>query len=69
MKNNFLLESEDYLLIDLKIKEKIGELGFLNVEVNRYDSDEDSLGRVLKDLDTYGLFSSKEIIGVNNIGL
>ena len=37
MKNNFLLESEDYLLIDLKIKEKIGELGFLNVEVNRYD--------------------------------
>ena len=67
MKNNFLLESEDYLLIDLKIKEKIGELGFLNVEVNRYDLEEDSLGRVLEDLDTYGLFSFKKIIVVNNI--
>lgn len=69
MKNNFLLESEDYLLIDLKIKEKIGELGFLNVEVNRYDLEEDSLGCVLEDLDTYGLFSSKKIIVVNNIEL
>lgn len=69
MKNNFLLESEDYLLIDLKIKEKIGELGFLNVEVNRYDLEEDSLGRVLEDLDTYGLFSSKKIIVVNNVEL
>ena len=67
MKNNYLLESEDNYLVEMKIQEIIKNNDFLGSPYHVYNMDEDKLSQVLEDLDTYGLFSSKKIIEVNHI--
>ena len=67
MKNNYLLESEDDYLISLKIQEIMKKNNFLDCPYHTYDMDEENLGVVLEDLDTYGLFSEKKVIVISHI--
>lgn len=67
MKHNYLLEHENSYDIELEIKRIIEREKFQEVEVHTYDMREVSLGDALEDLDTYGLFSSKKVIVVENL--
>jgi len=67
MENNYLLESFDSLSLKEEIKNIINKTNFQDIEINHYDLEEQELNEVLEDLDTYGLFSTKKIIVVNNI--
>lgn len=65
--NNFLIEANDNILLKEKINELIIKNNFNNVEVNNYDIEEEELVNALEDLDTYGLFSEKKVVIINNI--
>ena len=65
--NSYLLESNDFLSIKLEREKIIKDLGFLDVNVNFYDLEEVLLETALEDLDTYGLFSERKVIVIQNI--
>lgn len=69
MKNNYLLESEDSYLVQLKVSEFISKRGFMDAPVHSYDMEEVELSKALEDLDTYGLFSSSKVIIISNVEL
>jgi len=67
MENNYLIECEDKVLLNNKINEIIRNNKFSDTPINSYDLEEQELKSPLEDLDTYGLFSNKKIIIINNI--
>lgn len=64
---NFLIENEDFLLVEKKEEELIKKNDFINSLKSIYDLEEVSLANALEDLDTYSLLSSKKIIIIRNI--
>ena len=66
MLNNYLIESEDYLSREEKVKEIIKTTKFDDTLINRYDVSEVSIENALEDLCTYGLFSTKKIVIIDN---
>ncbi len=65
--NNYLIESEDYVCLKNTIEDIIKETGFDNLSIQKYNLLETSLDKALEDLDTYGLFSLKKVIVIENI--
>ncbi len=66
-KSNYLVEGNDFISVQNVIKDLIIKNNFSGVDINSYDMDDVSLDLALEDLDTYGLFSNKKIIIINNI--
>lgn len=64
--NNYLIEGNDYIALDNKIKSIINESNFSDVLINYYDLSNSLLDSVLEDLDTYGFISEKKVIVVKN---
>ena len=64
---NYLIESSDSKSLKIKIEEIIKKTNFLDVPISNYDVVEDEFDRALEDLDTYGLFSNKKVVVINNI--
>ena len=67
MKNNYLIESSDKVLLDNKINEIITKSKFNDVYISTYDIEENDLSDALEDLNTYGLFSEKKVIIIKNV--
>ena len=66
MNNNHLIEGSDYISINNKISEIIKKNNFSDASISKYDLSEDLLEEVIEDLNTYGLFSDKKIVIINN---
>lgn len=64
--NNYLIEGSDYISINNKISEIIKKNGFSDASISKYDLSEGLLDDALEDLNTYGLFSDKKIVIINN---
>lgn len=64
--NNYLIEGSDYISVNNKISEIIKENGFSDASISKYDLSEGLLDDALEDLNTYGLFSDKKIVIINN---
>lgn len=66
MNNNYLIEGSDYISVNNKISEIIKKNGFSDASISKYDLSEGLLEDALEDLNTYGLFSDKKIVIINN---
>lgn len=64
--NNYLIEGSDYISVNNKISEIIKENAFSDASISKYDLSEGLLDDALEDLNTYGLFSDKKIVIINN---
>ncbi len=64
--NNYLIEGSDYISVNNKISEIIKKNGFSDASISKYDLSEGRLDDALEDLNTYGLFSDKKIVIINN---
>lgn len=64
--NNYLIEGSDYISVNNKISEIIKKNGFSDASISKYDLSEGLLDDALEDLNTYGLFSDKKIVIINN---
>ena len=64
--NNYLIEGSDYISVNNKISEIIKKNGFSEASISKYDLSEGLLDDALEDLNTYGLFSDKKIVIINN---
>ena len=64
--NNYLIEGSDYISINNKISEIIKKNNFSDASISKYDLSEDLLEAAIEDLNTYGLFSDKKIVIINN---
>lgn len=65
--DSYLLESLDSLSLQKKRESLIRENHFEDIPVQIYDVSEVPLASALEDLDTYGLFSNKKVIIIQNI--
>ena len=65
--NNFLIETEDTLLIQKKEEELIKKNKFQDAEISSFDIEETPLENALEALDTYGFLSSQKVIIIKNI--
>lgn len=66
MKNNYLLESVDGVVLDNKIEEIITKTNFIHATKSIYDIEEKDLRDALEDLDTYNFLTSKKIVIIKN---
>ena len=66
MNNNYLIEGSDYIGINNKISEIIKKNDFTDASISKYDLSEALLEDAIEDLNTYGLFSDKKIVIINN---
>ena len=66
MKNSYLLETEDSVLLENKIEEIIKKTNFVDAYKSIYDIEDVNLDYALEDLDTYSFLSYKKIIIVKN---
>lgn len=66
MKSNYLLETEDSVLLENKIEEIIKKVNFVDAYKSIYDIEEVNLDNALEDLDTYSFLSDKKIIIIRN---
>lgn len=64
--NNYLIEGNDYISLNNKISEIIKKNDFSDASISKYDLSEGLLDDALEDLNTYGLFSDKKIVIINN---
>lgn len=64
--NNYLIEGSDYISVNNKMSEIIKKNGFSDASISKYDLSEGLLDDALEDLNTYGLFSDKKIVIINN---
>ena len=64
--NNYLIEGSDYISVNNKISEIIKKNGFSDASISKYDLSEGLLDDALEDLNTYGLFSDKKVVIINN---
>lgn len=67
MKNNYLLESIDGIVLEQKIEEIITNNNFAHATRSIYDMEEKELSDALEDLDTYTFLSNKKVIIIKNI--
>ncbi len=65
--NNYLLESDNYILINNFINEIILKKDFSNIDKNIYNLTNVALIDAINDLDTYSFFDTKKTIIINNI--
>ena len=65
--NNFLIETEDTLLIQKKEEELIKKNKFQDAEISSFDIEETPLENALEALDTYGFLSNQKVIIIKNI--
>ena len=65
--NSYLLESIDSLSLQKEREKIIKENSFSEVPISFYDLEETSLSNALEDLDTYGLFSEKKVVVIQNL--
>ena len=65
MNNLYFLESDNNLLIDLKIKEILKKLN-KNIDIINYDMEEVNISNVIQELDTYGFFQEEKIVHAKN---
>ena len=65
--DSYLLESLDSLSLQKKRESLIKDNNFEDIPVQIYDVSEVPLASALEDLDTYGLFSNKKVIIIQNI--
>ena len=61
-----MIEGSDYISVNNKISEIIKKNGFSDASISKYDLSEGLLDDALEDLNTYGLFSDKKIVIINN---
>ncbi len=66
MKNNFLIECNDFTTLQLEVNRIIKEKLFCGASINYYDMQEVPLQDALEDLITYGFFSDKKVIVITN---
>ena len=64
---SYLLESLDSLSLKQERESIIHKHQFEDAEISHYDLEETTLEKALEDLDTYGLFSTKKVIIIENI--
>lgn len=67
MKNNYLLESMDGVVLTKKIEEIIIKTNFSHATRSIYDLEEKSLNAALEDLDTYNFLNDKKIVIIHNV--
>ena len=67
MKNSYLLEGADGVVLDKKIDEIISSTNFSNASRSSYDIDEKDLSDALEDLDTYSFLNDKKVIVIKNV--
>ena len=67
MKNNYLLETEDFVALKKEIEKLIKSNKFQEATTSNYDLQEVSLEKVIEDLDTYSFLSPQKVIIVQNI--
>ena len=67
--NSYLIESNDYEAIEIKIKEIKTKEKFDDVDDSIYDLEETMLENAIEDLDTYGFLSNKKVIIIKHIEL
>lgn len=67
MKNSYLLEGNDGIVLDKKIDEIISSTNFSNASRSSYDIDEKDLSDALEDLDTYSFLNDKKVIVIKNV--
>ncbi len=65
--NSYLLESTDSLSLKKERESIIQKEKFNDAVISYYDLEENTLENALEDLDTYGLFSEKKVIVIQNI--
>ena len=65
--NNYLIESNDHLLIQKEIENIVNKEGFSNQYQASYDLEETELANAIEDLDTYSFLSDKKVIIIKNI--
>ncbi len=66
MNNLFFIESDDYSLIEIKIKELLQQLSCDINQLITYDMEETNVSNAILDLDTYGFFNEKKIVYCKN---
>lgn len=67
MKNNYLVESIDSIVLADEIEKLIANNNFIDAPKSQYDLDEKELDDVFEDLDTYNFLNPKKVIIVKNI--
>jgi len=65
--NSYLIESNDYEAIEIKIKEIKTKEKFDDIDNSIYDLEETTLDNAIEDLDTYGFLSNKKVIIIKHI--
>ena len=65
--NSYLLESDDYVLLEEERKKILEKEKFSSQEISYYDMEETSLSKALEDLDTYNFLSEKKTVIIKNI--
>ena len=65
--NNFLIETEDTLLIQKKEEELIKKNKFQDAEISSFDIEETPLENALEALDTYGFLSNQKVIIIKKL--
>ncbi len=65
--NSYLIENNNSIIIKNKIKNIIEKEKFDQAIINYYDLNDVELKNALDDLDSYGLFTDKKVIVINNI--
>lgn len=66
MKNNYLLETADFISLEHEIDKIISKTSFTNAYKSVYDLEEDTINNALEDLDTYNFLSDKKIVIIKN---
>lgn len=62
MNNIYLLESDNYLLLDIKIDEILKQNHFKKEDLITYDLEEVNVSNAILDLDTYSLFNERKAV-------
>lgn len=63
---NYLLYGMENYLIDKEMKNIINKLGIEDINISRYDMDENTIKEIIEDAVTISLFSSNKLIIVDN---
>ncbi len=63
---NYLLYGEEKYLIDCQVKDIISKYNIDEINISRYNLENDSISALLEDINTISLFSSKKLIIVEN---
>lgn len=62
MKNNYLIVSDDKIVIDNKISKILSEINIKGIEIIKYDMSEITIPSIIEELDTYNFLSSCKMV-------